>query len=182
MGFCCQLNFGLYIFIESLWKSRIYFLLVLEAVACLILSCSVTSELLGQLTLVSKQGLWLGAAQSQRQGGLWTQLHGKAIDCAYTAPGQSLAHSPEGQWESTGWPHALLREVVLSRLRCQALWNHTEAFQVTSLGGLCRVRLAPLRGQWLASVKLTELTGLASGCLTVVEPNSFADGLCYLCS
>lgn len=51
-------RFGLYIFIESLWKNRIYFPLVVEAVACLILSCSFTNELLGQLTLmISNQGL-----------------------------------------------------------------------------------------------------------------------------
>lgn len=40
-------HLGLYIFIESLWKNRIYFPFVVEAVACVILSCGFTYELLG---------------------------------------------------------------------------------------------------------------------------------------
>lgn len=85
-GLLLSLNFGLYIFMESLWKNRIYFPLVVEAVACLILSCSFTNELLGHLTLISKQGLRLGIAQDSS-----TVLSlGSAPwegDSAYTAPG-----------------------------------------------------------------------------------------------
>lgn len=95
-GLLLSLNFGLYIFMESLWKNRIYFPLVVEAVACLILSCSFTNELLGHLTLISKQRLRLGTAQCC----LWAQLHGKAI-----LQTQHLDPKPGtllwGQWGST---------------------------------------------------------------------------------
>lgn len=58
MWICVVTHFGLYIFIESLWKNRFYFPLVVEAVACLILSRSFTNELLGQLTwMILNQGL-----------------------------------------------------------------------------------------------------------------------------
>lgn len=60
-GLLLSLNFGLYIFMESMEKQNLFSTIV-EAVACLILSCSFTNELLGHLTLISKQGLGLGIA------------------------------------------------------------------------------------------------------------------------